>query len=163
MKRISLWSTVAVVLVLMAVVILRADVRGWRRWGGGHRWHHPGSVSYLAHELKLSHAQETQILTLWQTERPNFSAHIHEFLAENKEMNAVAGQENPDQSKVQEIADREAATIAALLVEKEQLQSKIYRTVLNPDQRAKADELQKKWESRLDHAADHLGKQPAEK
>jgi hypothetical protein len=78
-------------------------------------------------------------------------------------MNAITAQANPDQAKVQEIADREAATIAALLVEKEQLQSKVYQTVLNPDQRAKADDLQKKLESHLDHAADRLGTPAAEK
>jgi Spy/CpxP family protein refolding chaperone len=107
--------------------------------------------------LKLSDAQREKIQTLWQTERPAIAARIQEFLAENKEMNAVSAEENPDMGKVQAIANREGATIAALLVEKEQLQSKIYRTVLNPEQRVKADELQKKWESRLDHAADRFG------
>jgi Spy/CpxP family protein refolding chaperone len=120
-------------------------------------------MSFLAHDLKLSDAQRAQIRTLWQTERPNLSAYLHELLAENKQMDAVAVQGNPDQGKVREIADREATTIAALLVEKEQLQSKIYLTVLNPEQRAKVDELQKKWESRLDHAVNRLGTQPAEK
>lgn len=33
----------------------------------------------------------------------------------------------------------------------------IYWIGLNPEQRTKADELQKKWESRLDHAADRFG------
>jgi Spy/CpxP family protein refolding chaperone len=78
-------------------------------------------------------------------------------------MNAIAVQGNPDQSKVQEIANREAATIAKLLVEKMRLQSNIYSTVLTPEQCAKADELQKKWESRLDRVADHFSTQPAQK
>jgi Spy/CpxP family protein refolding chaperone len=162
MKRITLWSTVALVLVLLALVIVRAEARGRRGWSG-HGWCHPGPMSFLAHDLKLSDAQRAQIRTLWQTERPNLSAYLHELLAENKQMDAVAVQGNPDQGKVREIADREATTIAALLVEKEQLQSKIYLTVLNPEQRAKVDELQKKWESRLDHAVNRLGTQPAEK
>jgi Spy/CpxP family protein refolding chaperone len=114
-------------------------------------------MSYLAHELKLSASQKEQIQALWKMERPTIAARIQEFLAENKELSTISMEEDPDQSKVQAIATRESATIAALLVEKEQLQSKIYRTVLNPEQRAKADELRKKWESRLDHAADHLG------
>ena len=162
MKRITLGATVAVGLVLMAVVIVRADTRGRHGWCG-HRWHRPGPVSYLAHELKLSDAQRAQIQTIWQAERPVISANIHEFLAENKEMDAITVQENPDQGKVQEIADREATTIAALLLEKEHLQSKVYSTVLNPEQRAKADVLRKRLESRLDHAADRLGTQPPEK
>jgi Spy/CpxP family protein refolding chaperone len=148
-----MWAIATVVLVVMTLVFAKADLRpGWR----GHGWRHPGLVSYLAHELKLSDAQREKIHILWQMERPTIAARIQEFLAENKEMNAISVEENPDMGKVQAIATRESATIAALLVEKEQLQSKIYRTVLNPEQRAKADELQKKWESRLDHAADRF-------
>ena len=160
MKRIAIASTVAVVLVLMTGVFLWANTRGRRGWCG-HHWH-PGPVSYLAHSLKLNHAQKAQIRTLWQMEAPTISADLHELLTENKEMNAIAVRENPDQRRVKEIADREAATIAALLVEKERLQSKIFMTVLNPEQRTKADELQNKWESRLDRVADRLGTQPAE-
>jgi Spy/CpxP family protein refolding chaperone len=162
MKRITIWAAAAVVLVFMAVVVLRADARGS---GGccGHSWHHPGPVSFLARELKLDHAQKAKIQLLWESERPTISTAVHEFHAENKEMNAIAVQGNPDQSKVQEIADHEAATIARLLVEKVRLQSKIYSTVLKPEQRAKADKLQKKWESRLDRIADRSGTQPAEK
>lgn len=162
MKRTIIVSAVTVLLFLTAFVIVRAETRGGHGWCG-HRWHRPGPASYLAHELKLNDAQKAKIQTLWQAERPVVSAYIHDFLAESREMNAMAVQANPDQSKVQEIADREAAAVAALLVEKVRLQSTIYSTVLNPEQRAKADELQKKWESRLDRVADHLGTQPAEK
>jgi Spy/CpxP family protein refolding chaperone len=160
MKRITIWS-IAVVLVLTTLVIVRADTQGRHGWGG-HEWHHSGLMGYWGHELNLNQAQKAEIHTLWQAERPVISAHIHEFLAENKEMHAIAAQGNPDPGKVQQIADRQATTIAALLVEKEQLQSRIYMTVLNSEQRAKADALQKKWESRLDHAADRLGTPSAE-
>ncbi|HEY4357032.1 MAG TPA: periplasmic heavy metal sensor [Acidobacteriaceae bacterium] len=156
MKRINLWAIATVVLVMMTLAFARADALKQRGWGG-HGWHHPGLVSHLTHELKLSDAQQAQVQALWQMERPAIAARTQELLAENKEMNAVSTAENPDMGRAQAIADRESATIAALLMEKAQLQSKIYRTVLNPDQRAKADELQKEWESRLDHAADHLG------
>jgi len=161
MKRIALWSTVAVVLGLMTFVSLRANARAERGWGG-YRWYHAGPAGYLARELKLSSAQRKQIRTLWEAERPSLSAHMREFLDENKEMDALAAQGNPDPGKVKETADREAATIAALLTEKEQLQAKIYTTVLNPDQRTKADEWQKRWESRLGRAADRLGNRPAQ-
>jgi hypothetical protein len=62
-----------------------------------------------------------------------------------------------DESKVQEIAARQGTTITKLLVEKEQLKSKIYTTVLSPEQRTKADALQEQWHSRLDRIADHIG------
>jgi Spy/CpxP family protein refolding chaperone len=161
MRKIAIWSSFAALLVLMAFAIVRAEARGTRGWHS-HRWHRVGLVSFLAHDLKLSSSQRAQIRTLWQMERPAISGHIHELLTENKEMDAMAVQKSPDQTKVEEIAGREATTIAMLLVEKDQLQSKIYSTVLNPEQRAKVDEPQKKWESRLDHVADHIGTQPAE-
>lgn len=162
MKRKIMVFAVVVMLLVTAFVVVRAKNRGGHRWCG-HRWHHPGPGTYLAHELKLRDAQRAQIRILWEAQRPIFSAHVHEFLAESKEMNAMTVQREPDQNEVKAIADREATTIAALLVEKERLQSNIYSTVLNPQQRAKADELQKKWESRLDRLADHLGTQPAER
>jgi|GEM_PF-1185145 len=160
MKRIVIWATAAVVLVLIAVVVVRADARRSNGWCG-HRWHHPGPGSYFAHALNLNRAQKAKIQTIWEAERPIISAGLHEFLAEDKEMNAIAVQGSSDQSKVQEIADREATTIAKLLVEKVRVQSKIYSTVLTAEQRAKADELQSKWESRLDRVADRVGTGPA--
>lgn len=162
MKRITIVSIVAVSLVLMAVIFLRAEAIGGRGWCG-RGWHRFGPGSFWVHELKLDQDQQTKIRALWQAERPIVSEKVHEVLAENKEMDTITAQEKPDPAKVQEIADRESITIAALLVEKARLQSKIYQTVLKPEQRAKADELQKKFESRLDRVADRFGKQPTEK
>jgi Spy/CpxP family protein refolding chaperone len=158
MKRIKILSMVAFVLLLTTFVVVRAEARG-RDSRCHSRWNHARRVSFLAHELKLSDAQKSQILELWRAERPIIAAQIRDLLAENKEMNAVSGKDSPDPSEVQKIADREASTIATILVEKARLQSKINSTVLNPDQRTKADELQKKWESRLDRFADRFATQ----
>jgi Spy/CpxP family protein refolding chaperone len=130
MKRIGMWAIAVVVLVVMTLGFARAyalERRGWR----GHGWHHPGVVSYLTHELKLSDAQREKIQAIWRMERPTIAARIQEFLAESKEMNAISVEENPDMGKVQAIANRESAAIAALLVEKEQLQS-IHRSFHQP-------------------------------
>ena len=162
MKRITFIAAAVVVLFLTAFVVVRAETREGHSWCG-HRWHHLGPASYLARQLKLSDAQRAQIGTLWQAERPTLSAHIHELLAENNEMNTISATANPDETEIQKIADREANTIGTMLVEKARLQSKIYSTVLSPEQRAKADELQKKWESHLNRFADRLGTQPAGK
>ncbi|MFZ0305225.1 MAG: periplasmic heavy metal sensor [Terracidiphilus sp.] len=159
MKRITILSTAAIFLLLTAFVVVQAESRGGHRWCG----HHFGPAGYLVHELKLSDAQKAQIQTLWQAERPVLAVHIHDLLAENKEMSTIAATSIPDQSEVQKIANREANTIAAMLMEKARLQSKIYSTVLNSDQRAKADELQNKWESRLNRLAGHLESQPIQK
>ena len=74
---------------------------------------------------------------------------LHEFAAESKEMDAATAKGNLDESKVQEIAARQGTTVARFLVEKEHFKSKIYATVLSPEQRTKADELQSRWHERL--------------
>jgi periplasmic protein CpxP/Spy len=143
MKRIIGISTVAVVLFLTAIVIVRAETGGRHGWCG-REWRHGGPTGYIAHQLKPSDAQKAQIRALWDGGRPTISGHIDDLLAEDKEMNAITENGNPDQSEVQKVADRAANTIAALLVEKARLQSKTYSTVLDSEQRAKADEFQKK-------------------
>jgi Spy/CpxP family protein refolding chaperone len=156
MKRYIIWSSLVVVLVVAAVAIARAEGRGWRG-RCEHGWHHHGPLGYVAHELDLSQAQKSQIQSIWQTERPTISALVHECAAEAKEMDTATVQGNLDESKVQEIAARQGATITKLLIEKERLKSKIYTTVLNTEQRTKADALQEQWHSRLDRIADHIG------
>jgi Spy/CpxP family protein refolding chaperone len=156
MKRYIIWSSLVVVLILAAIAIARAEGRGWRGWCD-HRWHHHGPLGYVAHELDLSQGQQSQIQSIWQTERPTISALVHEFAAEAKEMDTATVQGNLDESKVQEIAARQGATITKLLVEKERLKSKIYTTVLNSEQRTKADALQERWHSRLDRIAGRIG------
>jgi Spy/CpxP family protein refolding chaperone len=160
MKRITIVSIVAAVLILTGLVIVQAESRGQNGWWGS-RWHRLGPANYLAHELKLSDAQRAQVWKLWQAERPIAAGHLRELLADNKELNTIARKDRPDQNAIQTVADREATTIATLLVEKSRLQSEIYSTVLNPDQRAKAIELENRLESRMERAAHHLDAQPA--
>src|ERR1700742_4405884 len=149
MKRYIIWSSLVVVVIVAAVAIARAEGRGWRGWCD-HGWQHHGPLGFVAHELDLRQAQKSQIQSIWQTERPTVSALVHEFAAEAKEMDTATVQGNLDESKVREITDRQGATITKLLIEKERLKSRIYTTVLNPEQRTKADALQERWHSRLD-------------
>jgi Spy/CpxP family protein refolding chaperone len=157
MKRIVIWSCVAVLIVLTGVAIARADAGGWHRWCGHGRGRF-GPVGYVAHELKLNDTQRQQIQSMWQSEKPAVSGLVHELAAESKEMDIATANGNVDESKVQEIAGRQGATIAKLLVEKEHFKSKIYSTVLSPEQRTKADELQSRWHDRLNRLGDRLQK-----
>lgn len=136
MKRYIIWSSLVVVLIVAAVAIARAEGRGWRGWCD-HGWHHHGPLGYVAHELDLNQPQKSQIQSIWQTERPTISALVRECADEAKEMDTATVQGN---------------------VEKERLKSKIYTTVLNPEQRTKADALQEQWHSRLDRIVDRIGK-----
>ena len=150
MRRIAIWLCAVVLLAVAGVAIAGANVRGWNGCSG-HRWGRFGAMGYVAHELNLSNEQKEQVRSMWQTERPTVSGLLQEFAAENKEMDQASVKGNLDESKVQEIATRQGATVAKLLVEKEHFESKIYTTVLNPEQRTKADALQSRWHDRLDH------------
>jgi Spy/CpxP family protein refolding chaperone len=152
MKRSVIWSSVVLLLVAIGVIVARANGSGRHGWGGG-GWSHHGPLGYVAHELNLSDAQKSQIKSMWEAERPTVASLVQELASEGKEMDSVTAQGSLDESKVQAIAASQGATIAKLLVEKERLKSKVYTTVLNPEQRTKADELQKRWHSRLDHVA----------
>ena len=149
-KRIAIWSGVVVLLIVAGVAIARADVRDWRGCFGHRRGAHFGPMGYVARELGLNDAQRKQIFSMWESEKPTISGLVHEEATEGKEMDAATAHGNLDDSKVQEIASRQGATIAKLLVEKEHFKAKIYTTVLTPAQRAKADELQARWRERLD-------------
>jgi len=155
MKKVLIWSGAALVLIIAGIAVARAEGRSWHRWCHGGWEFSP--LGYVAHELNLNDEQKTQIKSIWQAERPAISSLVREFSAENKEMDAVTVQGSMDETKVQEIADRQGATVAKLLLERERLKSRIYSTVLTPDQRTKADELQARWHSGLDRIADKLG------
>ena len=148
MKRITIWSCVALLVVVAGVAIARADVRGWHGCFG-HRGGRFGPMGYVAHELKLNDAQSEQIRSMWQTEKPAILGLVHELAVESKEMDAATAKGDLDESKVQEIATRQGSTVARFLVEKEHFKAKIYAAVLTPEQRTKADELQSRWHERL--------------
>lgn len=155
MRKIAIWSCVAIVLVVAGVAFARANVRG--PYGCfGHRWGRFGPAAYVAHELSLTNAQKQQINSMWQAERPAVSGLLHELAAESKEMDQATAKGNLDESKVQEIATRQGATLAKLLVEKEQFQTKVYTAILNPEQRTKADALLARWHDHLDHISKRM-------
>lgn len=155
MKRFIIWSGAALLLIVAGIVIARAEGPGRHGWGCP-LWHHHGPLGYVAHELDLSDAQQSEIKSMWQSERPTVASLVQDMVAEGKEMDAATAQGNLDENKVQTIAARQGETVARLLVEKARFRSRLYTTVLNPEQRTKADELQKQWDSRLDHLAAKL-------
>jgi Spy/CpxP family protein refolding chaperone len=137
-------------MVGLGVMVVRADspMR--------HGWHRGGPLGHIARELNLNSTQKSQIKSIWKTERPTVAALVGEFAVESKEMDSVTAHGAFEEGKVQAIADRQAATLARLLVEKEKIKSGIYTTVLTPEQRAKAEKLQERWHSRLDRIAERL-------
>ncbi|NUQ26977.1 MAG: periplasmic heavy metal sensor [Acidobacteriaceae bacterium] len=155
MKRIVVWSGLVFLVLLAVFGIARAD--SWRHHGwGGREWGFRGPLGYVSHELRLTDTQRTQVQTLWQSERPTVAALIKELASEGREMDA-ATTGSGDNVQIQTIASRQGATITKLLLEKQHFKSKVYSEILTPEQRTKAEELEKRWSAHLDRLADRIG------
>lgn len=156
MTRKMVWASIGVVLIVAGITAVLAQTQHWRV-GRGPFWFHGGPMGYMAHELDLSDTQKSQIKSIWDGERPNVAELVHEFASEQKEMDALTSQGTPDEGRIQDVGTREGATLAKLIVEKEKLTSRIYSQVLDPAQQKKADEIRRRWGSRLDKVANRIG------
>lgn len=161
MSRRIVWKSIGAAVIVIGIAAW-AQAQRWNE-GRGPIWFHHGPMGHFARALNLSDTQKSQIKSIWQGERPNIAVLIHEFATEEKEMDALTSQDPPDPGRIQDITTRQGVTLAKLFAEKENLVVKIYSQVLNPAQRAKADELRKSWGSHLDHIADHIGNTSGEK
>lgn len=159
---------VGVLLIAVGVVALARPVwAGWSAarsvrggWSAGppYGWCHRGQfgLALLAHHLDLTDAQQTQIKTIWKSERPTVLPLIRQLADGHKQMAAATANGNFDEGRVRLIADQQAQTVAQLLVEKEKLTSKIYSKVLTPEQRTKADHMRAQMNNRIDQFLDSL-------
>lgn len=132
-------------MLVVAVVAIQAETRGWHRWAGRPGPWGPGW--YVSHELNLTNTQKKQIGAIWDQERPRVAGLVRELTNEQANLRSASKEKNDGQ--VQEIASQQGATIAKLLMEKQRMCAEIYASVLNPDQQKKADALQ-------DHISDRL-------
>jgi Spy/CpxP family protein refolding chaperone len=155
MKRWMILTCALLILVVAGIAVVRAAPLRRHHWCN-HGWQQHGPLGYIAHELKLSAVQKSQISSIWRGEKPTVVSLIREFVAEGKEMDSITAENAFDDRKTQSIADRQAATVAKLLVEHEKLKWKIYTTVLTPEQRTKANELQERWRRRVDQMIEGL-------
>lgn len=161
MKRKTIWITVGVVAVVaVAAIAARASFRNGRGWCGHGPWHHGGPLSFVSRQLKLSDAQIAQVHTIWNEERPTVAVLLKDMVDGAHQMAAATADGRVDQDKVQSIATEEGNNFAKLVVEKERIKSRIYTTVLNEQQRQKADKMQQRGLGRLDHLVARLQQQP---
>lgn len=141
MKAFTLASAI---LLVAGLGVSSVNAEAWRE---GERDHAP--LAFIAEQLALTDAQKAQIEAIWKAERVAIGGLMREFNLESEEMNAVSAQATFDPAKVQAIADRQGATLSRLLVEEETLKSRVYTTVLTPQQRAMASRLEKRSHARL--------------
>ena len=114
----------------------------------------------MAKELNLTEAQQQQVKTILQAERAKIQPTMQQLRQNEQAENAViTGQF--DEAKARDFAQKQAAFMTDMMVEKERTKSQIY-ALLNPEQRQKALQLmQQREQRRAERMQKHQQKQQA--
>jgi protein CpxP len=126
---------------------------------GGH-WHRGDflnrRIAHLTRDLDLTDAQQQQVKSLVEGQRPALKGLMQQLAAQRQQMLTATQNGQFDQAQVQAIASQQGQTLASLIVARQELQSKIY-ALLTPDQQAKFNRMQ---QHRLDRMQKWLGSGP---
>ena len=160
----KVWS---VAVALLALVLCGTAILSYAQQNdensGASAWagHRHGHMGYLAKQLDLTDAQKAQIKTMMQAQRTTLRP-LMQQMAENRlaMLNATASGAF-DQAKVTALANQQAQLMAQLSVQKTQLHSQIYNTVLTADQKAKADQLRQNQIARINQHLEKLSQNTA--
>jgi Spy/CpxP family protein refolding chaperone len=155
-------KTKYIAIALALVVSAGAVTAVWahNRAGGpggmmfGHR------MGWIARKLDLTDAQKTEIQSMIQAERPNFEPLVKQLAADHQQMLTATRGGSFDEAQVRTLANQEAQTLADLMVIRERVISKVYNTVLTPDQRTKADALRQQMLDRMTKRFEEQTNQP---
>ncbi len=148
-KKYILLIVAAALIVAGGVLLVHAQAAQNQTMGRGWKGHHGMFLRQMARYLDLSDAQKTQIKTLFQQQRPAMQPLWQQLAADRKDMLAATASGAFDQAKVSAIATREAQARAQLQVMRLELQSKIFNTVLNSEQKMKVDQMRQKMAERI--------------
>lgn len=155
------WTAV----VIVAVAGLAAA--GWAQMqnqGGGPGKHRRHFMAYIAKQLQLTDAQQAQIKSMWQAQKPTLQPLLQQLANDRKQMPQLTagGNWSPQiEQQVTALATQQSQVIAQLMVQRQKLIAQVYNQVLTPDQRTKADELRTQREQRLDKWLQHMNATPS--
>lgn len=116
-------------------------------------------MAHVAERLGLTDAQKTEIKSILVAERPQAEPLIRQLIATRKQLRDVSKNGNFDEAQVRSLASQQAQTITELIVTRERVKSKVYN-VLTPEQRAQAEKMRARFESRVrDGLEDYMNAQ----
>ena len=118
--------------------------------GGPGGWgHHRGHFGYMSRELNLTPAQKEQIHTMMQAQR-TANRPLMQQMEQNRAaiLTATAGGAF-NQATIQSLATKQAQLEVQLTVQRTELESKIYNSVLTTEQKATADQMRQKQLARI--------------
>lgn len=150
-RKRTLLGLAVLLLSICAVVFAQSTQQGpgqgqWRHRGP----HGPGGMlAHLTRVLNLTDAQQAQVKTMWESEKPNVVPLFQQLEQGHKEMLGVTANGAFDEAKVNSIAQQQSQTLAKLIVEKEKLQSKFYQ-ILTPEQRTRFTQMQQRHDQHIE-------------
>jgi len=106
-------------------------------------------LGFYADALDLTSAQQDQIKSIWQKEKPAMKPLMRQMHQNRQAMNALIEGGAFDEAKVQALATQHAQTTVALEVEHARMKSEMLQ-VLTPDQKTKYQQLEAKHEARME-------------
>src|SRR6266436_3320937 len=104
-------------------------------------------VGRLTKQLDLTAAQQTQVRSILETERPKVAPLLADVAKNRQQLHDSTAGGKFDEAQVRSIAAQQAQTMTELLVEKERVKAKIYNEVLTTEQKTKADQLLQRMHS----------------
>lgn len=108
-----------------------------------HHHHHdgpPGPMGFVLHQLNLTDAQEAKVHSLMDAQRAVFQPLMEKDFATHKSLQALIQSGNLDALQLKNLAESQAATKIAFLVEKERLDAQVYG-LLTTAQQAQFDQV----------------------
>jgi periplasmic protein CpxP/Spy len=139
------------VIALTLVIAGAAAAQGASAWGQNRRSRF--LVRHLIHDLNLTDAQQAQIKTILQNERPAIEA-ISEKIEQGNEQ--LRSKPTFDEEFVRSVAEQQAANFADAVVEKEKIRSEIF-AVLNPEQQQKLNQISEDFRAAMRDRLETLG------
>lgn len=146
MKKLTV-AILSIILVAMGAMFIFAQdgaankegKRGFGKRGDGHKM--------MLRGLDLTDEQKAQIKTITQASKETSQPIREQMKANREKLQTLSDDGNFDQAQVQEIANRQGALSAQMIVEKEKTKSQIY-AILTPEQKAKAAEMKARFKQK---------------
>ena len=116
-------------------------------------------VVRLSRHLDLTDAQQQQLQATLQAEVPRLRPLMQQLAEQKKQMLAATAAGQFDQARVSAIANQQAQTMAALIVARQEIASKVY-TLLTPEQRIRFDQMRQQRLERMQRRLAGTGAAP---
>jgi len=144
--RIKIFIAAVAVLLVGAVAIAQTVRRATYRHGDG--MFGERMLSFYAHRLDLSDAQQSQLKDIMAKEKPALKPLFQQLAQTRHQMRQLEEGETFNEAQVRTLATQQSQVMAELIVQKARIESEMLQ-VLNPDQKTKFKEMMDKREQRM--------------